>query len=58
MEDVQARGDDRGIAIERAGVRDLRYPIAVLDRREGKQQTVGVVDCVRVGALPRKRART
>jgi GTP cyclohydrolase IB len=43
MEDVQSRGDDRGIPIQRAGVRDLRYPITVLDRREGKQQTVAVV---------------
>ena len=43
MEDVQARGDERGIAIQRAGVRDLRYPITVLDRQEGKQQTVAVV---------------
>ena len=43
MEDVQARHDDRGIAIQRAGVRDLRYPITVLDQAEGKQQTVGVI---------------
>ena len=43
MEDVQSRPDTRGILIRARRVRDLRYPITVLDRREGKQQTVGTV---------------
>ncbi len=43
VEDVQARPDSRGIRIDRAGVRGLRYPIAVLDREAGKQETVGVI---------------
>ena len=43
MEDVQSRLDDRGLPIRQAGVRDLRYPISVFDRDEGKQQTVGTV---------------
>ena len=43
MEDVQSRPDTRGVVIDRAGIKDLRYPITVLDRIEGKQQTVGIV---------------
>lgn len=43
MEDVQSRPDSRGIRIDRAGVRGVRYPIAVLDRAAGKQETVGVI---------------
>lgn len=30
LEDVQGRPDERGIDINQAGVRDLRYPITVL----------------------------
>ena len=40
LEDVQGRRDERGIDIDQAGVRDLRYPITVLDRVRGEQQTV------------------
>lgn len=40
MEDVQSRADDRQIPIDQVGVSDLRYPIVVLDRELGKQQTV------------------
>src|SRR5262249_9672183 len=40
MEDVQSRPDERQIAIDQVGVSDLRYPIVVLDRELGKQQTV------------------
>jgi GTP cyclohydrolase I len=40
MEDVQSRPDDRQIPIDQVGVSDLLYPIAVLDRELGKQQTV------------------
>lgn len=40
LEDVQGRRDARGIDINQAGVRDLRYPITVLDRARGEQQTV------------------
>lgn len=43
MEDVQNRPDERGIRIQQAGVRDLRYPITVLDRQQGKQETVGSI---------------
>lgn len=40
IEDVQNRPDDRGIPINQVGVRNLRYPIVILDRANGKQQTV------------------
>ena len=40
MEDVHYRPDGRCIAIEQVGVRELRYPIVVLDRQAGRQQTV------------------
>lgn len=40
MDDVQNYQDDRCIAIDQVGVRDLRYPIVVLDQQQGKQETV------------------
>ena len=40
MEDVQSRSDDRNLPIQRVGVTNLRYPIAVLDRQHKKQETV------------------
>jgi GTP cyclohydrolase I len=40
MEDVQAATDHRQISLDQAGVRDLRYPIVVLDRQHEKQETV------------------
>lgn len=40
VEDVQNRPDERGIALDQAGVTDLRYPIIVLDREHQKQQTI------------------
>lgn len=40
MEDVQNGHDDRGIVIDQVGVTDVRWPIVVLDRQQGQQQTV------------------
>ena len=40
MEDVQNGHDGRGIAIDQVGVTDIRWPIIVLDRRQGEQPTV------------------
>lgn len=40
MVDVQGGPDDREIALDQAGVSDLRYPIVVLDRAHEKQRTV------------------
>lgn len=39
MDDVQNRPDDRGIPIDKVGVSNLRYPIVVLDRNSGRQNT-------------------
>ena len=41
LADVQAQPDDRGFPIDRVGVRGLAYPITVMDRALGKQNTVG-----------------
>lgn len=38
--DMQAQTDDRGIALDRVGVRGLRAPIVVLDKEAGNQSTV------------------
>lgn len=38
--DVQNRRDERSIPIDQVGVSELRYPIVVLDRERGRQQTV------------------
>ena len=43
LHDVQGRRDDREIALDHAGVSDLRYPITVLDRQHEKQRTVATV---------------
>jgi GTP cyclohydrolase IB len=38
LADIQKSADERGIDIDYVGVCDLRYPIIVLDRGNGKQQ--------------------
>ena len=43
MEDVQQRADHRGVALDKAGVTGLRYPIVVLDRSRTQQHTVATV---------------
>jgi len=40
IDDVQSRPDERGIALDRAGVSGLRYPITVLDKADGRQNTI------------------
>ena len=44
MIDVQNLADDRRIAIDKVGVKDIRYPITVLDKAKGKQRTVASVN--------------
>lgn len=44
MIDVQNRKDDRRIAIDKVGVKNIRYPITVLDRANEKQRTVASVN--------------
>ena len=53
LRDVHAEPDARKLALDRAGVRGLRYPICVLDRAQGKQHTVATIDMS--VTLPHKR---
>jgi GTP cyclohydrolase IB len=41
--DVQSQKDHRKIPIDKVGVKDILYPITVLDRAQGHQQTVARV---------------
>ncbi len=43
IDDVQNQHDPRGLPIDRVGIAGLRYPIIVLDREQGRQQTVAQV---------------
>lgn len=43
MEDVQSYPDERRIAIDRVGVRGLRYPITVLDPSNRTQETTATI---------------
>lgn len=44
MVDVQSHRDTRNIPLQKVGVRNLSYPITVLDRDHRTQQTVGEID--------------
>lgn len=44
MKDVQSQRDDRNIAIDKVGIKNLRYPISVMDRRQGRQNTVATIN--------------
>lgn len=39
--DIQATKDERNIAIDKVGVRNVEYPIVVLDRAREQQHTIG-----------------
>ena len=43
MMDVQSQPDDRGIPLDQVGVTGLRYPITVMDRENGKQETIAQI---------------
>ena len=43
MKDVQSQADERALPIDRVGVKNLRYPITVLDRAQEVQHTVGEI---------------
>ena len=43
MRDIQNEHDDRQIPIQQVGIKNLRYPIAVLDRENKSQHTVGTI---------------
>src|SRR3954452_12360338 len=42
--DVQSRPDDRGVALDRVGVSDLRVPIRVTGRNGAAQATIASVE--------------
>lgn len=44
LADVQANPDSRRVPISRVGVKNIRFPIAVRDRRKSAQHTVGRID--------------
>ncbi len=44
MIDVQNQLDHRNIPIDKVGIKNLRYPITVKDRREGRQTTVASIN--------------
>lgn len=43
LKDVQSRRDRRRIPVQKAGIKDLEYPITVLDRENKSQHTVASV---------------
>ena len=43
MKDVQNQEDTRNLTIDKVGVRDLRYPITVLDREHETQHTIATL---------------
>ena len=44
MKDVQKHSDSRNIDIDQVGVKGIRYPITVLDKNMGEQQTVAKIN--------------
>ncbi len=44
MPDLQKSHDDRNIAIDKVGVKDIRYPIVVMDKSKEHQQTVARIN--------------
>jgi len=44
LRDIQSEPDFRNLPINKVGVKDIRYPVVVLDRREGRQHTVAKVN--------------
>lgn len=43
MKDIQNQKDDRNIAIDRVGIKGIKYPITVLDRANKTQQTIATI---------------
>lgn len=44
MPDLQKSSDDRNIAIDKVGVKDIHYPIVVMDKSKEQQQTVARIN--------------
>lgn len=43
LPDIQSLPDDRNIPLDRVGVKGLRWPITVLDKKNGTQKTIATV---------------
>ena len=44
MPDIQKSGDSRNIAIDKVGVKDISYPIIVMDRQKKFQHTIARIN--------------
>ncbi len=44
MIDVQSQADHRNINVDKVGVKDIRYPISVMDKNNGVQNTVASIN--------------
>ncbi|MEA1973081.1 MAG: GTP cyclohydrolase, FolE2/MptA family, partial [Candidatus Cloacimonadota bacterium] len=44
LEDIQSNFDKRKVAIDKVGVKNVRYPIVVDDRTNGSQNTIADLD--------------
>ena len=44
MKDVQNQIDHRRIPIDKVGIKNLRYPVTVLDKKSGSQHTVATIN--------------
>jgi GTP cyclohydrolase IB len=44
MKDIQSLPDDRNLPIDKVGIKNLRYPVTVLDRAKAIQHTVAVIN--------------
>jgi GTP cyclohydrolase I len=44
MKDIQSQPDFRKIPIDKVGIKNLRYPITVRDRRDGFQHTIAAIN--------------
>jgi GTP cyclohydrolase I len=44
LKDIQSEPDTRNIPIDRVGIKDISYPLSVLDRQKGSQHTVARVN--------------
>lgn len=44
LKDIQSEPDSRNLPINKVGVKDISYPVLVLDKTEGKQHTVARIN--------------
>ncbi|MBF0176846.1 MAG: GTP cyclohydrolase I FolE2 [Magnetococcales bacterium] len=44
LSDVQSQRDERHLAIDKVGVKNIRYPIVVKDRSQGSQHTIATIN--------------